>query len=164
VSQLTNELGQATYLKKMLHDESNNKFSETYSHLLNRSIEDSKRLGNILDATAAKPGTFPNTKIGRQLKNAAAVILARGDTGSEREMFYANQHGFDSHFKYLKPGSDLSIKLKEVDDAIKAFETQMKAEGIWDDVLVVSASDFGRKLVSVDDVYVCACVYVCSEE
>jgi cullin-associated NEDD8-dissociated protein 1 len=161
VSQMKNNVGQATYLKKMLHDESNNKFSETYSHLLNRSIEDSKRLGNILDAAAAKPGTFPNTKIGRQLKNAAAVILARGATGSEREMFYAQQHGFDSHFKYLKPGSLLSNTLKEVDDAIKAFETQMKAEGIWDDVLVVSASDFGRKLVSVDDVYVCDCVCVC---
>ena len=76
-------------------------------------------------------------------------------------MFYAQQHGFDSHFKYLKPGSLLSNTLKEVDDAIKAFETQMKAEGIWDDVLVVSASDFGRKLVSVDDVYVCDCVCVC---
>ena len=38
-------------------------------------------------------------------------------------------------------------RLKNVDDAISSFEAEMKEEGIWDDVVLVSSSDFGRKLV-----------------
>ena len=38
----------------------------------------------------------------------------------------------------------MCTRLQHVDNAIMSLETEMKAAGIWDDVLVVSASDFGR--------------------
>lgn len=56
-------------------------------------------------------------------------------------------HGFDSHFQALKPGTDVYGRLQDVDNAIKRLETELKAAGMWDDVLIVSASDFGRKMV-----------------
>jgi uncharacterized protein (DUF1501 family) len=37
-------------------------------------------------------------------------------------------------------------RLQEVDRAVSKFEQEMKAANLWDDVLVVSSSDFGRKL------------------
>merc|ERR1711991_396184 len=36
----------------------------------------------------------------------------------------------------------------DVDDGINTFATEMKAQGIWDDVVVLTVSDFGRTLTS----------------
>ena len=52
-----------------------------------------------------------------------------------------------THFQALKKGTSVYDRVANVDRAIKRFEEEMKSEGIWDDVLVVSSSDFGRKLV-----------------
>jgi uncharacterized protein (DUF1501 family) len=69
-------------------------------------------------------------------------------TSHVREVFYVSEHGFDSHFVAMKPGTTVYSRLQSVDNAVRRLEEEMKAEGIWDDVVVVSASDFGRKLVS----------------
>lgn len=125
-------------------------FAEAHSHLLNTSIVESEKLGDILEA-APKPAWTANTYVGKQLKNVASVIMARNHTGNEREVFYVQSHGWDSHFSTLKPGSDVYIKLQEVNDAVAQFEAAMKADGMWDDVVLVSSSDFGRKLVANND-------------
>ena len=133
----------------MFDKESEHGFCEAYSNLLNRSISDTDRLGGILASTTKKPTRFgsASSNIERQMKDVASVILARSDTGSEREVFYVEEHGFDSHFQALKKGTSVYDRVANVDRAIKRFEEEMKSEGIWDDVLVVSSSDFGRKLV-----------------
>ena len=70
----------------MLQDESTHGFSEAYSDLLNRSVVDSDRLGKILDSAAKKPTKFGGSlsKVERQMKQVAAVILARDATANER--------------------------------------------------------------------------------
>ena len=137
------------YLKQMLDKESDHGFCEAYSHLLNRSIEESDHLGGILASTTHKPIHFAgaSSSIEREMKNVASVILARKDTKNEREVFYVEYGGFDSHFSALRRGTDVYNRVVSVDKAIKQMEEEMKAEGIWDDVLIVSSSDFGRKLV-----------------
>jgi uncharacterized protein (DUF1501 family) len=35
-----------------------------------------------------------------------------------------------------------------LDDALDAFSREMKAQGVWDNVTVVTTSDFGRTLTS----------------
>jgi uncharacterized protein (DUF1501 family)/uncharacterized protein (DUF1800 family) len=149
VERLTNEFGQKQYLEEMLQDESTHGFSEAYSDLLNRSVVDSDRLGKILDSAAKKPTKFGGSlsKVERQMKQVAAVILARDATANEREVFYVDEHGFDSHFVAMKPGTTVYERVQNVDNAVRRLEEEMKAEGIWDDIVVVSASDFGRKIV-----------------
>ncbi len=147
VTQLLDELGQTKYIEEMLASRSAHGFSETFSHMLNRSVVDTARLGAILADSPAPTASYPDSGFARQLKNVASVILARANTGNEREMFYTQQGGFDSHFQALAPGSVVYGKLEEVDAALAAFEAEMKAEGIWDDVVLISASDFGRKIV-----------------
>lgn len=132
----------------MLELHSAHGFTETFSHMLNRSVVDTARLGAILADSPSPTASYPDSGIARQLKNVASVILARAKTGNEREMFYTEQGGFDSHFQALRPGSTVYTKLAEVDAALAAFEAEMKAEGLWDDVVLISGSDFGRKLAS----------------
>ena len=40
------------------------------------------------------------------------------------------------------------MRFEEMDSAIKEFKDEMKAQGIWNDVTIVSLSDFGRTLTS----------------
>ena len=109
---------------------------------------ESSSLGSILDQ-APKPQAFgsPSTRIAKQLRNVASVIMARNSTDNEREVFYVEAGGFDSHFTALRPGTTTYDRMNDVNVALGQFETQMKNESIWDDVIIVSASDFGRKLV-----------------
>ena len=148
VEVLTNELGQTRHIEKLLRARSAGGFAETYSHLLNRSVVDTTELSGILEKSSRKPTKFTGTNgnVERQMKNVAKVILARDGTRNEREVFYISMHGFDSHFEVLQPGTNVYGRLQEVDRAVSKFEQEMKAANLWDDVLVVSASDFGRKL------------------
>ena len=134
----------------MVASESRSPFAETHSHLLNRSITETDELAEFLNQAPPLTQSWNgvNTGIGRQMKNVARMISARNFTESEREVFYVEQGGFDSHFQALKPGTTVYDRLKEFDDAIKVFEAEMKAQGLWDDVVIVSSSDFGRKLVA----------------
>ena len=41
-----------------------------------------------------------------------------------------------------------SEKLVQVDDALASFEAEMRQQGLWDNVTVVQASEFGRTLTT----------------
>ena len=147
VEMLSNDLGQTVYLEKLVEYSSESGFAEAHAQLLNTSVVESSRLGAIL-ASAPKPAWTDTSYLGRQLKNVASVILARNQTATEREVFYVQSHGWDSHFQALKPGGgDVYTRLQEVNTALAEFEAAMKKEGVWDDVVLLTSSDFGRKLV-----------------
>ena len=73
VERLVNELDQKEYLREMLNEESGHVFTEAYSHLLNRSVVDSDRLGAILDSASRKPTSFNGdlSRIEKQMKQVA---------------------------------------------------------------------------------------------
>jgi len=151
VEAMTDEYGQTTFIQELLESESEHRFSETFAHLLNRSIADNALLVDVL-AAAPQPTQFGSTasRIEREMKNVAKVILARASGGreNEREVFFISEGGFDSHFEAMIPGSGCWGRTESINKAIENFEAEMKAEGIWDDVVLVSSSDFGRKLVA----------------
>ena len=39
-------------------------------------------------------------------------------------------------------------KFLEMNDALAAFEEELKAQGAWDDTILLTASDFGRTYAS----------------
>ena len=149
VIELKDQFSHVQYMEKLLASKSQHGFAETFSYLLNRSIVDSANLVGVLE-TAPKPKKFTSAinNVERELQNVASVILARAHGGrdKEREVFFVSANGFDSHFESMVPGSGCYQKTAEIDGAIKKFEEEMKAEGIWDDIVIVSSSDFGRKL------------------
>ena len=49
--------------------------------------------------------------------------------------------GWDSHSS-LKDQVDTN--LKSVNAGLAALETELKAQGVWDDTILVTSSDFGR--------------------
>ena len=71
------------------------------------------------------------------------MIKARHKLNAERDTFYVEQNGFDTH---NDEGDVVETKLAEVDDALMAFVQEMKNQGVWNKVLVLEASEFGRTL------------------
>jgi uncharacterized protein (DUF1501 family) len=127
--------------------------AQTYTNLLQETFLKKRREAlqayEIYSAatTAPLPGNivFPNTSLGRQLKQVARTIHGRCGLGACRQTFFVNRGGWDHHSETL---SLQSAMLPEVDGAVAAFYQQLTAMGVENDVCLFSASDFGRTLTS----------------
>lgn len=90
---------------------------------------------------------FPNTSIGRQLKQVALLIKACTDATAginmKRQVFFTQIGGFDTHSAEI--GGQVSL-LAQVSQAINAFYAATVELGIQDKVTTFTMSDFGRTL------------------
>ena len=121
-------------------------FAETFNGILDDALAKTESLGAILESSAFSPNTeFSNSGLEKQLKQVTKIIKARKTIGSERDVFFVNIGGFDTHSNMK---TTLRTKFKEIDDALGKFETEMADQKLWDSVALLSASDFGRTLVT----------------
>lgn len=124
-----------------------------YQNVFQKSFSKSKK--DAIDAydafTAATnvtlpPGvTWPDTLLGDQLRMVAKTIAGRANLGMRRNTFFINYGGFDHHSNLL---NSQAAMLPVVNDAVKAFWDTIVALGAQDEVVLYSASDFGRTLTS----------------
>ena len=73
------------------------------------------------------------------------LVKARELLGSERDVFYVTVGGFDTHSEVA---ATLAANMGAIDAALESFASEMKNQGLWENVTVVTASDFGRTLTS----------------
>lgn len=85
--------------------------------------------------------TFPNTSIGRQLKQVARLIKKRTDLNVNRQVFYCQMGGFDTHESQLTNHVNL---FGQYSQAVRAFYDEMGVLGVQNDVTTFTMSDFGR--------------------
>ncbi|HKO95611.1 MAG TPA: DUF1501 domain-containing protein [Pyrinomonadaceae bacterium] len=90
---------------------------------------------------------FPNTSIGRQLRQVALLIKASTDPNAginmKRQTFFTQIGGFDTHSAQINGQVTL---LAQVSQAISAFYAATVELGIQDKVTLFTMSDFGRTL------------------
>ena len=84
------------------------------------------------------PG-FSTSALGRQLESVAQMIIAGVDTA----VYKVEHSGYDTHAKQLNVQNNL---LFELSDALDSFAETMKAHDLWDDVIVMTYSEFGRRV------------------
>jgi uncharacterized protein (DUF1501 family) len=87
--------------------------------------------------------TFPNTNIGNQLKQVARVIKKRTDLNVNRQIFYCQIGGFDTHNLQLNNQSNLLLQLSQ---AMRAFYEEMVVQGLGDKVTQFTMADFNRTM------------------
>jgi len=117
---------------------------ETWAQQLSDALSSSQTLGTATSGVSLS-ATFPTDTLGQQLEQVARVMAARTNLEEERQVFYVHQGGFDTHSS-LKDQVDSNFQ--KINAALEAFETEMRAQGLWDDVVLVSSSDFGRTYAS----------------
>jgi len=90
---------------------------------------------------------FPNTSLGRQLKQVALLIKACTDPTAginmKRQIFFTQIGGFDTHSAQLNGQGGL---MTQVSQAINAFFAATVELAIADKVTLFTMSDFGRTL------------------
>ncbi len=87
--------------------------------------------------------TFPNTSIGRQLRQVARLIKERTDLNVNRQIFYVQIGGFDSHTGQINQHVNL---YSQVGQAMRSFYDEMVNQGVSNDVTLFTLSEFGRTL------------------
>ena len=108
--------------------------------------------------TAPNTTAFPNTQLGNQLKVVAQTIkLSKALGYATRQVFFVQVGGFDLHSGMMSggdannpPASDHAGLLKQLDDAVAAFWTEMGSTGqnLQSNVTLFTATEFARTLQS----------------
>ncbi|MEO6230001.1 MAG: DUF1501 domain-containing protein [Ferruginibacter sp.] len=82
---------------------------------------------------------YPATNLGKDLKTVASLILSDINT----RVYYVSLGSFDTHVNQENQQKRL---FTELSDAVKAFTTDLKKNNRFEDVLMMTFSEFGRRV------------------
>ena len=109
---------------------------------ISRTALDAQHSSDEVRAIAARvqnQAEYPTTPLGGSLKLVAKLIGG----GLATRIYYVSQGGYDTHTNQL--GSQQRL-LGDLAESVKAFTTDLKAQGNMGRVLVMTFSEFGRRV------------------
>jgi uncharacterized protein (DUF1501 family) len=115
---------------------------------MDQAVENARELVNV---DTINVGTFPNTSLGNQLLRVARLIKLNRQAPSlllNRQLFFCQLGGFDLHNAQASAtdatlGSHTNL-WTQVSNGMKAFYDFTEREGIQDNVVTFTLSDFAR--------------------
>jgi uncharacterized protein (DUF1501 family) len=110
---------------------------------LERTSMDAEVSSDKIRAIAGKvknQAVYPHSGLANDLALVARLIAG----GLSTRVFYVSQGGYDTHFQQ-RGAQDL--RLKELGDSVKAFTDDLTAMGHFDRVMIMTFSEFGRRVV-----------------
>lgn len=106
------------------------------------AISDSKTLAAALATGKALATQFPaNSYLASQLQQVAQIIAVRGALGIQRQIFFVQLGGFDTHSDQLPQQDSL---FADLDGSLGAFYQATKELGVQSQVTTFTLSDFSR--------------------
>ena len=123
-------------------------YGETFSASMSNALQRMELLAEEIDNTViANDACFDGTSdFANQMKQVATLIQNRDKFEAHRDVYYTQIGGFDTH---SDNGPALTALLTQIDNALGCFKTEMETyQGIWNNVTIVSGSEFGRTLTS----------------
>jgi uncharacterized protein (DUF1501 family) len=109
---------------------------------ITRTALDAQQSSDEVRAIAARvqnQATYPASPLGNGLKMVAKLIGG----GLPTRIYYVSQGGYDTHTNQVNTQQRL---IQDLGDSMKAFADDMKAQGNMQRVLVMTFSEFGRRL------------------
>ena len=82
---------------------------------------------------------YPDTQIGKRMKTIGSLIIS----GSETQVYYVSHGSFDTHVGQTDRQNRL---FEQLDAALAALVSDLKTNGRFDDVLIMTFSEFGRRV------------------
>lgn len=140
-----NKLYQETrepFFKDLAHAHSNDHLNEdNLGYLYKTMIETYSSADYIQDTskTYSVNAEYPATQLGNQLKTVSKFI----NSGLQTRVYYVSLSGFDTH---VGQQNQQARQLKIYGDAVAAFVKDLKQTGKLDDTLVMTFSEFGRRV------------------
>lgn len=109
------------------------------SHITDQAIRVNGPLQTFQEVTVA----FPETSIGNQLKQVARLIKKHSELNVNRQVFYCQISGFDTHNLQLPNQASLLMQMSQ---AMRAFYDEMTVQGLNNKVTQFTMSDFSRTM------------------
>lgn len=140
-----NKLYQATrdpFFKDLVHDHCDaNLIEDNLGYLYKTMIETYSSADYIqrISKTYTVNAEYPLTGLGNQLKTVSKFI----NSGLQTRVYYVSLSGFDTH---VGQQNQQGRQLKIFGDAVAAFIRDLKQSGKLDDTLVMTFSEFGRRV------------------
>jgi uncharacterized protein (DUF1501 family) len=109
---------------------------------LERTAMDAQVSSDEIRAISARvdnKATYPGSQLGTSLKLVAKLIGG----GLPTRIYYVSQGGYDTHTNQVNTHQRL---LQDLGDSVKSFTDDMKAQGNMPRVLVMTFSEFGRRV------------------
>ncbi len=141
-------------------------FDQTYDGVPKNARITEGLVGNALALSAAPNPTldahftnwFPSglfnpqvPDIASQLKTVARMIAGRSALNNNRQIFFVQLGGWDTHTSQIPSNSTTAghyALINQLSRAMRAFKDAMDSIGMWDSVLAFTASDFNRTFIA----------------
>lgn len=118
-------------------------FGESFSEEFLTGVDVGEQLVKLWEETSIGSQWGGRSKLKGPLEAVARLVQTHDKRGVNRDMFYID-YGFWDH--HARQRLNLSLWLKDMNDALTALQEEMKDQGLWDNVAVLVTSDFGRTL------------------
>ena len=127
------------YFKDIAAD--HNKGEETADYLYKTMSETLSSADYIFQQSKLHPTaeTYPATGLGKDLKTIASLIMSDINT----KVYYVSLGSFDTHVNQQQQQKKL---FTELNDAVQAFTKDLKKNNRFQDVLLMTFSEFGRRV------------------
>ncbi|MBO3115404.1 DUF1501 domain-containing protein [Winogradskyella sp. DF17] len=130
------------YFKKVLNHYTDHHLNEhNLGYLYQTMIEAKSSANYIYQNTKVKLSqeTYPQNILARQLRTVANFI----NSGLDTKVFYTSFGGFDTHANQQNQQGRL---LSQYSESIAAFVKDLKRNGTFNDTLILTFSEFGRRV------------------
>ena len=120
---------------------SHSKGEETVDYLYKTMSETLSSADYIYEQSRLHPTgqAYPNSELGKNLKTIASLILSDINT----KVYYVSLGSFDTHVNQAAQQKRLFTELNE---AVKSFTNDLKKNNRFQDVLLMTFSEFGRRV------------------
>lgn len=127
------------YFKDLSHDHDHS--NETVEYLYKTLADTLSSAEYIYDKSRIYSSnvSYPSTDLGRKFKTISSLILSDINT----KVYYVSLGSFDTHVGQPQKQANLFTQLN---DAVKSFTADLKNAGRFDDVLLMTFSEFGRRV------------------
>lgn len=114
---------------------------ETVSYLYQTLGSTINNADYIFEKSKAKKTeqTYPNSQLGKDFKTVSSLIKSDINT----RVYYLSIGSFDTHVNQNERQQKL---FTDINDAVKAFVADMKSNGLFNDILLMTFSEFGRRV------------------
>lgn len=140
-----NKLYQTTrepFFKDLVHEHHNDHLNEDNLGYLYKTMIETYSSADYIQKTSkiyTVNAEYPATPLGNQLKTVSKFI----NSGMQTRVYYVSLSGFDTH---VGQQNQQGRQLKIYGDAVAAFVKDLKQSGKLDDTLVMTFSEFGRRV------------------
>jgi uncharacterized protein (DUF1501 family) len=132
---------QAKYFKDISKNHTDHDHEKPVDYLYKTMAETLSSADYIYQQSRLRPTTnaYPKSELGNSLKTIASLIMSDINT----KVYYVSLGSFDTHVN--QPAQQQRL-FTEMNDAVSSFVKDLKAHNRFDDVMLFSFSEFGRRV------------------